>query len=108
MATVQANSLNFHNHTSSQTIPMKSPYLPHTITNNPKYNTPCRYNPTRTGCRYGNRCYYQHFNLQSHIQQKQHKPNIMANTMTNTIQNNHTLIKELLPELIASLAAVLT
>eukprot|EP01084_Bolivina_argentea_P066093 120475_1 len=103
MATVQANSLNFHNPASSQTIPTKSPYL-HTITNNPKYNIPCRYNPTRTGCRYGNKCYYQHFNLQTPIQQKQYKPNIM----TNTIQNNPTKIKDILSELMASLSVILT
>eukprot|EP01084_Bolivina_argentea_P066091 120470_1 len=54
MATVQADSLSFLN----------------LITNSPKYNVPCRYNPTYKGCRYGQSCYFQHFTTQPPISTK--------------------------------------
>eukprot|EP01084_Bolivina_argentea_P319985 555100_1 len=86
MATVQANSLNFHNHASSPTTsrPTKPPYLLQ-ITNNPKYNIPCRYNPTRTGCRYANSCYYQHL-----IPQPPLSTNYPQTQLIQQIQNQKT------------------
>eukprot|EP01084_Bolivina_argentea_P066088 120467_1 len=89
MATTQPDSLNFHNRASSPTvsIPIKSTYLLQ-ITNNPKYDIPCRYNPTRTGCRYGNRCYYQHFITQQPISTNYPQTQQIQQTPTQNTWNN--------------------
>eukprot|EP01084_Bolivina_argentea_P066089 120468_1 len=72
MATVQADSLSFLN----------------LITNSPKYNVPCRYNPTYKGCRYGQDCYFQHFITQPPISTNYPQTQQIQQTPTQNTWNN--------------------